>query len=53
MLNKEIDVNTLIKEIESAKDQVKPLWPFKNEINLRVKGVELNLYKEQLFDVDL
>ena len=49
---KEATLDTVIEKIKAATDSQRQNLPFKNEINVRVGSVELNLYGKQLFDVN-
>ena len=51
MLNKETSLDDVVKQVRALSDSCKPIWPFKNEINLRVPAVKLDLYLQHLFDI--
>ena len=53
VIDREITLDDMLSEMKANVDKQKPIWPFKNEINVRVPSAELKIYKEQLFEIDL
>ena len=53
VLNKEITVDEVIAEIKQIEEQTpKQIWPFLNEMTIRVDSAAVDFFDEQLFDVD-
>jgi len=52
VLDKEIGLQEVISLIQAQQANAKPIWPFKNEFQIRVDSAHLNFFGEQLFDLE-
>ena len=53
MLDKRISLQEVIDQIKANQSSEKSLWPYRNEITIRVESAKVDFYDKQLFEVPI